>query len=311
MKQVIPMIKTALIYNPKSGRQNFSGHLNHVIERLVSSGREVTVFETQYSGQASELAFDACQKKTDELIIVGGDGTFNECINGIMNTGHRPRIGYIPAGTGCDIAHTLHLPKNVDRALDIILESKTVKMDVAKANSRYFIFVCGNGAYIDISYVTDSVLKKKIGSLAYLIKGAEELFTIPKMRMTVTHDGGVFHGTFSLVLVINSKQVAGINMIYQPVLDDGMVDVVLYRYLWPFNNLIYFLSFVLPFWPTPLIKRFKTQFLKITTDTRSKWNYDGEGFGTGNQEITVFSKAIELAVPQRARRHFRHQNDQS
>lgn len=309
MKKVIPMIKTFLIYNPKSGRQKFTPHLNYVIGRLASAGRQVTVFETEYSGQASELAFRACREDAEELIIVGGDGTFNECLNGIMKTDHRPRIGYIPAGTGCDLAHTMRLSKNVDRAVDVILGSGTVRMDVAKANDRYFIYVCGNGAYIDISYVTDSNLKKKVGSLAYVVKGAEELFTIPKMRMTVTHDGGQFHGRFSLVLIINSKRVAGINMIYQPELDDGKVDVVLYRYLWPFNNLIYFLSFILPFWSTPLIKRFKTHSMKITTDTRSRWNYDGEGGGTGNQEITVFQKAIELIVPDCARKHFSHQDD--
>jgi diacylglycerol kinase (ATP) len=302
------VIKTFLIYNPKSGKQRFTNHLDDVIRRLKETRHELTVLGTEYPGQATELARRACEEKAELVIIVGGDGTVNECLNGLMEYPNRPKIGYIPAGTGCDLARTLKLNKNVNRSLDIILNDRSVKMDVVKANDRYFIYVSGNGAYIDISYVTDSHLKKKIGELAYIIKGVEELFTIPKIRMRVTYDKGEFRGSYSLILLINSKNVAGINIIYKPSLDDGLIDVVLYKYLWPFNNIIYFLSFILPFWSTPLIKRFKTHSMKIVTDTRSKWNFDGESGGVGNQDIRVCQKAIEIIIPDQARKHFTHQD---
>jgi diacylglycerol kinase (ATP) len=199
---------------------------------------------------------------------------------------------------------TLGLSKDVDFALEPILKGTPVKMDVVKANDRYFCYVSGNGAYIDISYVTDSRLKKKIGYLAYLVKGIEELFTIPKIRMRVTYDEGEFRGSFSLILVINSKRVAGINMIYKPYLDDGLVNVVLYRYLFPLNNIIYFLSFILPFWSTPLVKRFQTSSMKVITSSRSKWNVDGESGGRGNQEFRVCKQAISLLVPEKAKKRF-------
>jgi len=304
------VVRTFLIYNPKSGKQRFTNHLDHVIQRLNEAGHEVTVLGTEFPGQATALAKRACEEKAELVIIVGGDGTFNECLNGLMEFPNRPKIGYIPAGTGCDLGQTLKLNKNIDRSLDVIIQNRTVKMDVVKANDRYFTYVSGNGAYIDISYVTDSNLKKKIGGFAYIIKGAEELFTIPKIRMRVTYDKGEFRGSFSLILLINSKHVAGINMIYKPSLDDGLIDVVLYRYLWPLNNIIYFLSFILPFWSTPLVKRFKTHSMKIITDTRSKWNFDGESGGVGNQDIRVCQKAIEIIIPDRARKHFSHQDSE-
>jgi diacylglycerol kinase (ATP) len=294
-----------IIYNPMSGKQNFAGQLQYVVKRLSSCGHDVTTYQTAYPGQATELARKACEDRVDRLIIVGGDGTFNECVNGMMDFADRPVIGYIPAGTCCDIGHTLGLSKEVAKAVDNILTNTSVKMDVVKANDRYFCYVSGNGAYIDISYVTDSRLKKKIGYLAYLVRGAAELVTIPKMRMRVTYDKGEFRGSFSLILIINSKRVAGINMIYKPTLDDGLVDVVLYRYYFPFNNLIYFFSFFLPFWSTPLVKRFRTGSMKIITDTKSKWNVDGESGGNGNQEIKVCQRAISVIVSDATkRRHF-------
>jgi len=303
--------KTYLIYNPMSGKQNFTDSLHYVIDRLTERGHDVFPLPTSYMGHATELAKQACKDDVDMIVIVGGDGTFNEVVNGLMDYEKRPVIGYIPAGTCCDIGHTLGLKKNIKQALNVMLNNTPVKMDVVKSNDRYFCYVSGNGAFIDISYVTDSKLKKKIGYLAYLIKGAEELFTIPKMRMKIKHDGGEFRGKFSLMLIINSKRVAGINMIYRPKLDDGKVNVVLYRNIFPFNFVLYFTSFLLPFWSTPLVKRFTTSELKVVTNTRSRWNVDGESGGIGNQDIHVMKQAICIIIPKHVKkRYFIHQNDE-
>jgi diacylglycerol kinase (ATP) len=307
---VINMKKCTFIYNPKSGKQDFADKADYVIQRLIDADYVVESHQTNYQGEATELSRKACLDMVDLLVIAGGDGTFNECVNGLMHSHYRPQIGYIPAGTCCDIGNTLGLSKDVPTAVNAILNYKSVKMDIVKSNDRYFCYVSGNGAYIDISYVTDSNLKRKIGYLAYIIKGAEELMTIPKIRMRVTYDDGEFKGKFSLILLINSKRVAGINMIYKPTLDDGMINVVLYRYLFPFNNIIYFFSFFLPFWSTPLVKRFKTSKMKIVTSSRSKWNVDGESGGIGNQEIHVLKQAISIIVPDNIRkRFFRNQSE--
>lgn len=302
------MKRAIIIYNPYSGKQDFQPKLETVVAKFEAAAYLCDSYATAYPGQATELARVACEEAYDLLVIVGGDGTFNECVNGMMDFEARPLIGYIPAGTCCDIGNTLGLSKDVDKAIENILQNTVVKMDVVKSNDRYFCYVTGNGAYIDISYVTDSRLKKKIGYLAYLVKGAEELFTIPKLRMRIKHDGGEFKGRFSLILIINSKRVAGINMIYKPTLDDGLIDVVLYRYVWPFNNIVYFVSFLLPFWSTPLVKRLQTGRLQIVTSSRSRWNVDGESGGMGNQNIQVCKQAISIIVPpDTKKRYFKHQ----
>jgi diacylglycerol kinase (ATP) len=300
--------RAIIIYNPKSGKQDFQSKVDCVVGKMERMHYLVDSYATAYPGQGTELAKVACEERYDVLIIVGGDGTFNECVNGVMEFEQRPILGYIPAGTSCDIGHTLGLSKDVDQALHNILHNQSVKMDVVKANDRYFCYVSGNGAYVDISYVTDSYLKKKIGYLAYVLKGIEELFTIPKLRMRIIHDKGEFKGRFSLVLIINSKRVAGISMIYKPTLDDGLVDVVLYPYLFPINNIIFLIGFFLPFWSTPLVKRFKTSKLNIITNAKSRWNIDGESGGVGNQTMQVYKQAIEVIVPAYIKkRYFKNQ----
>ncbi len=299
-----------LIYNPKSGKQNFELKLDYVMNILKKDFHDVFVCKTEYPNHATKFSEEACEKKYDLLVIVGGDGTFNECVNGLMKYDYRPKIGYLPAGTCCDIGMSLGLSKKVEKSMDIIMNNVSAKMDVVKSNDRFFCYVTGNGAFIDISYVTDSKLKKKWGYLAYLIEGTKEFFSIPKMRMKIMHDNGELEGIFSLILIINSKRVAGVNMIYKPRLDDGLVNVVLYRSIFPLNSILYLISFILPFWSTPLIKRFKTKNLEIITTTKAEWNIDGECGGTGNQLIEVQQQAIEVLLPSKIKkRYFKSQKE--
>lgn len=278
------------------------------MEQLRPHFHDVFIYETKYPNHATELSEKACQENFDVLIIVGGDGTFNECVNGLMKYNRRPRIGYLPAGTCCDIGMSLGLSKNIKKSLEIFLTGVPVKMDVVKTNDRYSCYVTASGAFIDISYVTESKLKKRIGYLAYIVKAFEEIFTIPKMKMTISHDKQEYKGVYTLVMIINSKRVAGVNMIYKPSLDDGLVDVVLYKSLFPFNFILYGLSFIFPFWSTPLIKRFKANKLEIKTSTQSSWNIDGEYGGKGNQIIEVANKAIEIIIPKKTqKRYFKNQ----
>ena len=176
------MKKVILIYNPKSGNQKFELKLNFVINLLENKFDDVFVCRTNRPGHATELARIACKEEYHMMVIVGGDGTFNECVNGMMDYKYRPKIGYIPTGTCCDIGMSLGLSKNVEKAMDNILNDNSARMDIVKSNNRYFCYVSGNGAFIDISYVTDSRLKKRIGYLAYLIRGVVELFTIIRSK---------------------------------------------------------------------------------------------------------------------------------
>ncbi len=297
-----------LVYNPKSGKQNFEKKLDYVMERFKPHFHDIFVYATEYPNHATDLSEIACKENYDMLVIVGGDGTFNECVNGLMKHETRPKIGYIPAGTCCDIGMSLGLSKNIKKSIDIILTGLPVKMDIVKTNDRYSCYVTASGAFIDISYVTDSKLKKKIGYFAYLVKALEEIFTIPKMKMTIHHNDEVYKGVFSLVMIINSKRVAGVNMIYKPSLDDGLVNVVLYKNIFPFNFYLYVLAFIFPFWSTPLVTRFKTERMEIKTESKAKWNIDGEYGGQGNQIIEVANKAIEVIVPQKIKkRYFKNQ----
>ena len=290
------MKRCQIIYNPESRRKDFVNHLDYVTYRLSEAGYEVDVVATKRSKHAISLAKKACENKYDLLVISGGDGTLHECVNGIAVSKYKPRIGYIPSGTACDLASTLKIPKNVPKAVDIILEGVPVLMDIAKSNNGYFLYVTAIGTYVDISYVTDSKLKKYFGYFAYLITGIKEFFTIPMMKAKIVHDNGTYRGYFSLILVVNSKKIAGFDFVSKPALDDGIVDVILYRYVPFFNNLLYFLSIAFGPRVLPSVHRFTTSRLKIYTEHHHKWNMDGEEANSGNLNIEIIKQAIKITV---------------
>lgn len=290
------MKKCAIIYNPVSGKKDFENHLKHVSTRLHEAGFEVSVFATKRPKHAISLTKEVCKQEFDLLVISGGDGTFHECLNGLSNCKKSPLIGYIPSGTACDLANTLKIPKKIDDAIDIILNGEIVKMDYTKSNKGSFIYVTAIGTYVDISYVTDSQTKKYLGYGAYLLTGIKEFFTIPMIKTRIEYDDGTLKGFYSLILVVNSKKVAGFNIVKKPILDDGKVDVVVYRYIPLFNNILYFISFLLSPKILPGVRKFRTSKLRIYTNHPHKWNMDGEAADSGNLNISVQKQALNIII---------------
>lgn len=291
------LMKTCtIIYNPMSGKKDFQQHVPYVESRLKEAGYTVTTIATKRQKEAISLTKQVCKDHVDLLVISGGDGTFHECLNGLAHSEYRPLIGYIPAGTACDLASTLKIPKDIKKAVDIILSGQVVKMDFTNSNKGSFIYVTAIGTYVDISYVTDSKLKRYLGYLAYFITGVKEFFTIPMIKAKIEHDNGFYRGYFSLILVVNSKKVAGFNIVNKPILDDGKVDVVLYRYIPLLNNVLYFISFFLTPKVLPGVTKFRTNKLKIYTDHPHKWNMDGEEANSGNLNIQVQKQAISIII---------------
>ena len=290
------MKKCAVLYNPKSGKQQFSNYIDYVTKKLENKGYEVQVFATKSKEDVIEKA-KILSQSIELLIVSGGDGTLNDVINGLMMGNPNIKLGYIPAGTTCDVAHTFYIPKNIEKALDIILNEKVKCIDLMKVNDRYSIYVCGAGAYIDVSYSTSSKLKKYLGHLAYIASGVYDFFTIPKMNMTIKCDDFEIKDKFSMVLFINSKRVAGIRMIKCPKLNDGLIDVVLYKFKPLLNNLIFGLSFLFPNLKLKLVKRIKAHKIEVTSDYKKPWTVDGEIGDIGNLKLKVVKQKVNFIVP--------------
>ena len=169
------MKRARIIYNPTSGREIFKKHLPEVLAKLEVAGYETSCHATTCAGDATTAAKAAVERDFDIIIAVGGDGTLNEVVAGVSEFENRPKIGLIPMGTTNDFARAVHIPRDIDKAVEIIIAGNSIPVDVGRVNDRYFINIAGGGRITELTYEVPSKLKTVLGQLAYYLKGIEML----------------------------------------------------------------------------------------------------------------------------------------
>src|SRR5690625_1365921 len=152
--------KARIIYNPTSGREAFKKELPTVLERFEQAGYETSAHATTpEEGDTIKAAKYAVDRGYDVIVAAGGDGTINEVINGIAGEEKRPKLGIIPTGTTNDFARALFIPRNIEKAVDIILADQSMFLDIGKVNEHYFMNIAGGGRLTELTYEVPTGLK--------------------------------------------------------------------------------------------------------------------------------------------------------
>lgn len=157
------------IVNVKAGSGKALAQKSKIEKLLILRGIKHRFHETTAPKNAVELTKKLCENGATDVIAVGGDGTANEVLNG-LNVGET-NFGIIPCGSGNDFAATVGIPKNTEKALDIILSGKTKPTDFFVCDGVRGLNAVGTGIDVDILERTakNKVLKGKIKYFASLI----------------------------------------------------------------------------------------------------------------------------------------------
>ena len=189
-------------------------------------------------------------EETVNVIVLGGDGTFNEAINGVRSFDHL-RLGILPCGSGNDLARDLGLPDR-EAALDIMLRGETVRTTdlgyvrfynktaslqeapVPCDEIRLFNVSCGMGYDAEICVLADrsplkNVLNRLgIGRLIYLLNGAYLIFRAKKYPVTIIRDDGteqVYPRCLFAVVMNHRYEGGGVMFCPHADADDGLLDL--------------------------------------------------------------------------------------
>ena len=220
--------RARIIYNPTSGKEMFKRALPDVLIKLEKAGYETSAYATERAGDATKEAERALEQEYDLLIVAGGDGTLNEVVNGIAEQPNLPKLGIIPMGTVNDFGRALHLPSNIMKAVDVIVNGHTTQVDIGKMNSRYFINLAAGGKLTEVSYETPSKLKSIVGPFAYYIKGFEMLPQMKAVDIRIEYDGEIFQGEALLFLLGLTNSMAGFEkLVPDAKLDDGYFTLII------------------------------------------------------------------------------------
>ncbi|MDF2842303.1 MAG: uncharacterized protein K0R00_729 [Herbinix sp.] len=290
------MKKLLFIFNPSAGRGKIKNKLFDIINTFVKHGYKVTVFPTQNKGDATQIITRESELY-DILVCAGGDGTLNEVISGQMFSGKVIPIGYIPAGSMNDVAHSLKISKEVKNAVQNIMTGSPKLLDVGKFNDKYFIYVAAFGAFTDVPYTTSQKNKNVIGILSYYLEGIKKISELKAKHVKVLYDNKVIEDDFILGFVTNSLYIAGFkNINYRKTsLNDGIFEMLLVKM--PKN--IFDLEAIISSLINNKINEnhlYYIQAAKITVISDSmEWTVDGEFGGVYEKvEIENCNNAIEI-----------------
>ena len=128
------MSKTAFIVNPHAGNRSTASTWPFIEALAKDRLGPFEAYITKGPGDAVIFAQNAVAEKTRLLVCVGGDGTLNEVVNGIMMNEESVRselmLGFIPNGTGCDFIRTVSIPQDIEKAIDLIALGSTRSIDL-------------------------------------------------------------------------------------------------------------------------------------------------------------------------------------
>jgi diacylglycerol kinase (ATP) len=222
-----------IILNPTANRGNMEVHRT-IIRNRLAQGVQLEYVETSKAGEAQERARQAAESGR-AVIIVGGDGSVNEVVNGILSTGRRVPLGIIPAGSGNDYAcNTLQIPRDPAEALERALYGRLVEVDAGKVNGHYFANSFSVGLDADIAVAAGGMKKIPLMSGARLYYSAtlrQLLFgyhRCPWLKFSLdgaTQAGGIEQRCVLLAVTIGPTYGAGFRINPKANYNDGLFDV--------------------------------------------------------------------------------------
>ena len=253
------------------------------------------------------MAADAVRAGATRLVVVGGDGSVNEVVNGVVGEAG-VELAVIPRGTGWDFVRTFGIPRDLDGALDVALEGAVREIDVGVVSYRawaggearaYFANVGSAGISGAIAQRANESSKALGGKVSYYWATLAVFLGWQTGEMTVTVDDERRSARMIDAMVCNGKFLGGGMMMCpdaEP--DDGLFDVMLIGDVTKRD-----LAFVLPktykgrHLPHPRLELLRGRTVTVDAAEPLPIELDGEQPGTTPARFEVVPRALRLRVP--------------
>ena len=298
-----------VIINPTSGNGKGIKKLTAFKNLFKKYKINVKIVFSEYAKHEGELVQKAIKEGFTQIISVGGDGTLHHIVNAIMsqqiiNTS-KIKLAVIPVGTGNDWVKTYNIPKNEEKAIQIIKKGNSIYQDIglikflSKNKEVYFNNVAGIG--FDAYVVNEISSYKKLGSISYLLGGLIGFLNYKKSTLQIDiGNKNIKSKTFMLSIGLCKFSGGGMQLTNFKDHKNGLFDITLIKNI----KLPKVLINIKKLYNGKLIhlkevKNFKKNYLKVE-NTNKQIPYiqaDGELLGKGNIEIKLIPKAINFIIP--------------
>lgn len=327
-------MKAALIVNPTAGQRDLRADLQQAIAYLQSQGWDMAIDETNHWGDGTRFARQAVAQGCQVVVVVGGDGTLNEAVNGLV--GSDVALGVLPMGTGnvwaaemglLPIPTPLHRPDLLAAARALVAgTARWVDVGLVKGprlragepartpevfehlespGERYFLLWAGVGFDALVTQLIEGPerpMKRRWGALAYGLAGLRTAGSFAGTRVALRLDDEELRARALLVLISNVQLYAGMVRVAPAArLDNGWFDVCVFKghgLLYIFRHIVGIVTWRHLHDPQVVYRRAR----RVTVDAADPLpvQTDGEPVGLTPLEVTVVPRALRVIVPPRA-----------
>ena len=213
--------KYLVIINPMSRMGKGLRKALWLISRLVIRRIDFETVLTRTAGHAEKIVAEL-DHHIDAIVAIGGDGTVQEIVNGLMKRppDDRPVLAVIPAGRGNDFARLIGIGKSKRKALQFLLAADVTEVDLLKFNGRYATNVIGLG--YDASVADRAQYYKRFPLVRYVFAALYLIWKKPpRLAMRIEHEHGTWDGEFLIMVVGHTRKFARHVRIFNGLRVDG------------------------------------------------------------------------------------------
>jgi diacylglycerol kinase (ATP) len=300
--------RTVFLVNPASDNGSTARRWPDIARRAAEAGLRGDALISEWPGHLAELAPEAVREGATELIVVGGDGTVHEVVDGLLRAGlgSSAELGILPLGTGRDFAHSLRIPRRLDTAIEVARRGRVRTIDAGRATyttedgeaTAFFANFAGAGISGAIARRANQTTKALGGRLSFLWATIVVFSRWQPADMTIAIDGERREARLLEALAMNGDYTAG-GMWVAPEAtpDDGGFDVVL---IGDFSKAEFMTTFPKIYRGThvshPKVEIVRARELRVDAPSLLPIVLDGEQPGTTPVRFELVPQALRLRV---------------
>ncbi|HUF07139.1 MAG TPA: diacylglycerol kinase family protein [Candidatus Binatia bacterium] len=291
-----------VIVNPTAGGGRAARLVPWLRERLAARP-EAALYVTRRAGEGEAIAAEALGQGHDRIVAVGGDGTVQEVVNGLLSTSSGIELGIVPVGTGNDLARSIGLPVDAAEAWRVAMGRSTRSIDAAHARNgdgveRWFASAGGVGFDAQVAAAMAARRGRGAGRAGYLLTTLGELRRFENRRVQITVDDERITRDVLFVAIANGAFYGGGMRIAPGArVDDGRLDVCV---VGDISRLTVLRELPNLYRGThvrhPSVTMLAGQTIAIEGDGATRAHLDGEPFGTLPLDIRIVPSSLVVAA---------------
>ncbi len=284
--------KMCFIVNPNAGARKNNLIISEIKKWCIKNQIAFDLYVTEYKKHAVLIAKEACFKDYTVIVAVGGDGTVNEVVSGMIDS--RITLGIIPCGSGNGLARHIGITMNINKALEKLQNGTARPIDIMNINDQYSVNISGIGFDALVAYKFSLMMKR--GLKNYIKSTFVEFKNSKEISLTIKENENYKSINTWILSICNSSQYGNnFHIANLASCNDGLIDFVFIKKP-TLKELPYLLYLILTKKANEsnLVKIIRTNYLEIKFNGEQKIHIDGETSSAQNKLICFIDKQINI-----------------